>query len=78
MAGSQHYVSVMGGLRFEIGATEKTLKARQREDDPGHYFNLLARPAEPCVPAMTQDGDAVAAANTCPKEAQPARVLKVD
>jgi hypothetical protein len=58
MAGSQHYVSVMGGLRFEIGATDKTLKARQREDDPGHYFNLLARPAEPCVP-VAADGAGV-------------------
>ncbi len=64
MAGSEHYVSVMGGLRFEIGATEKTLKARQREDDPGHYFNLLARPAEACVPPVSTDS---LSASNCPQ-----------
>jgi hypothetical protein len=53
MVGSDHYASVMGGLRFEFGATDKSLKARQREDDPGHFFNLLARAAENCVPAPT-------------------------
>ena len=53
MAGSDHYVSVMGGMRFEFGATDKSLKARQREDDPVHFFNLLARQAESCVPTPT-------------------------
>ena len=50
MAGSDDYVSVMGGLRFYFGAEDKSLKARHREDDPGTFFNLLTRPAEDCVP----------------------------
>lgn len=50
MVGSDHYTSIMGGLRIYFGADDKSLKARHREDDPGHYFNLLARQAEPCVP----------------------------
>jgi hypothetical protein len=49
MVGSDDYVSVMGGLRFYFGADDKSLKARHREDDPGHFFNLLAREAEDCV-----------------------------
>ena len=48
MVGSDDYVSVMGGLRFYFGAEDKSLKARHREDDPGHFFNLLARAAEDC------------------------------
>ena len=55
MVGSDDYVSVMGGFRFYFGAEDKSLKARQREDDPGHYFNLLARAAESCVP-VPDDG----------------------
>ena len=43
MVGSDDYVSVMGGFRLYFGADDKSLKARQREDDPGHFFNLLAR-----------------------------------
>lgn len=66
MAGSDDYVSVMGGLRFYFGTDDKSLKARQREDDPGHYFNLLARAAEDCVP-MAADGPAVTCGNT-PKQ----------
>lgn len=46
MAGSDDYVSVMGGLRFYFGGDDKSLKARHREDDPGHYFNLLTRMVE--------------------------------
>lgn len=55
MVGSDDYVSVMGGLRFYFGAEEKSLKARHREDDPGTFFNLLARVAEGCVP-VPDDG----------------------
>jgi hypothetical protein len=55
MVGSDDYVSVMGGLRFYFGAEDKSLKARHREDDPGHFFNLLARVAEDCVP-VPDDG----------------------
>lgn len=68
MAGSDDYVSVMGGLRFYFGAEDKSLKARHREDDPGHFFNLLARVAEDCVPVpddeTTEDGATV---NYCPE-----------
>jgi hypothetical protein len=60
MVGSDDYVSVMGGLRFYFGADDKSLKARQREDDPGHFFNLLARAAESCVPGPTDDFSALA------------------
>jgi hypothetical protein len=56
MAGSDDYVSVMGGLRFYFGAEDKSLKARHREDDPGTFFNLLTRPAEDCVPMAVDDG----------------------
>lgn len=59
MVGSDDYVSVMGGFRLYFGADDKSLKARQREDDPGHFFNLLARAAESCVP-VTADGSAPA------------------
>ena len=57
MLGTDDYVSVMGGLRFYFGAEDKSLKARQREDDPGHFFNLLARAAddEDCV-TVVSDG----------------------
>ena len=57
MAGSDDYVSVMGGLRFYFGAEDKSLKARHREDDPGTFFNLLTRPAEDCVPVPNDEGD---------------------
>jgi len=67
MVGSDDYVSVMGGLRFYFGAEDKNLKARHREDDPGSFFNLLARMAEDCVPVpedtSTEDGSTV---NYCP------------
>jgi hypothetical protein len=53
MAGSDDYVSVMGGLRFYFGAEDKSLKARHREDDPGTFFNLLTREAESFVPTQT-------------------------
>lgn len=53
MLGSDDYVSVMGGLRFYFGAEDKSLKARHREDDPGHYFNLLTRQDEACVVVPT-------------------------
>ena len=66
MVGSDDYVSVMGGLRFYFGADDKSLKARQREDDPGHFFNLLAREAEDCVPVPT-DGQGV----TCGRQPTP-------
>lgn len=56
MVGSDDYVSVMGGLRFYFGAEDKSLKARHREDDPGHFFNLLARASEDCVPLTADDG----------------------
>lgn len=68
MVGSDDYVSVMGGLRFYFGAEDKSLKARHREDDPGHFFNLLAREQEECVPRPVdgvEDG-----INYCPKEQQ--------
>lgn len=67
MVGSDDYVSVMGGLRFYFGADDKSLKARHREDDPGHFFNLLARVAEDCVPTPQEsedDGDTV---SYCPE-----------
>jgi hypothetical protein len=65
MVGSDDYLSVMGGLRFYFGADDKSLKARHREDDPGHYFNLLARVAEDCVP-VTADGPGVKCGPTVP------------
>ncbi|MGH8760534.1 MAG: hypothetical protein ACREVW_13655, partial [Burkholderiales bacterium] len=46
MVGSDDYVSILGGLRFYFGGDDKSLKARQREDDPGDYFNLLTRKGE--------------------------------
>ena len=57
MVGSDDYVSIMGGLRFYFGADDKSLKARHREDDPGHYFNLLTRVADEdaCVPLQIDD-----------------------
>jgi hypothetical protein len=68
MVGSDDYVSVMGGLRFYFGAEDKSLKARHREDDPGSFFNLLARAAEACVPVpddeVVEDGATV---NYCPE-----------
>ena len=57
MAGSDNYVSVMGGLRFYFGADDKSLKARQREDDPGHFFNLLSRTCEPLPTATAKSTD---------------------
>ncbi len=60
MLGSDDYASVLGGLRFYFGGEDKSLKARQREDDPGHFFNLLTRAVnndEGCVPVVT-DGSA--------------------
>ena len=41
MFGSDDYVSVVGGLRFYLGGEHKSLKARHREDDPGHMLNLV-------------------------------------
>ncbi len=55
MVGTDHYTSVMGGLRFYFGGDDKSLKARHREDDPGHYFNLLTRQAESCVVGATNN-----------------------
>ena len=69
MVGSDDYVSVMGGLRFYFGGDDKSLKAKQREDDPGDYFNLLTRmvtAGDDCVPRAA-DGQAV----TCGRPPKP-------
>ncbi len=68
MVGSDDYVSVMGGLRFYFGGDDKSLKARHREDDPGHYFNLLTRKVdegEECVPLPRDAQDGVIAGDFC-------------
>lgn len=68
MVGSDDYVSVMGGLRFYFGGDDKSLKAKQREDDPGHFFNLLTRmvsEGDDCVPRAA-DGPAVVCDPTPP------------
>lgn len=44
MAGTDDFVSVLAGVRFHFGASEKSLMARHREDDPPDYFNLLREP----------------------------------
>ena len=67
MAGSDSYVSIMGGLRLQFGGDDKSLKARHREDDPDNYFNLLTRTVENdgkgCVPVPV-DGPAVTCGRT--------------
>jgi hypothetical protein len=71
MAGSDDYVSVMAGFRFYFGGGDKSLKARQREDDPGHYFNLLNRTVEKdknkdhCVPTPTDGQGDTAVVDFC-------------
>jgi hypothetical protein len=58
MIGSHDYVSVLGGLTFYFGGTEKSLMATHREDDPDDHFNLLTRNSEECVP-IPPDGDGI-------------------
>lgn len=41
MFGSDDYTSIMGGVRIYFGGDDKSLMARQRQDDPPHLFNLL-------------------------------------
>jgi hypothetical protein len=67
MAGSDDYTSIMGGFRLYFGGDDKSLKARQREDDPGHYFNLLNRPAEEGQKCPTNDTVVITADSPLPK-----------
>lgn len=45
--GSEDFSTVLVGAKFYFGAPEKSLIQRHREDDPGHFFNLL-REVGPC------------------------------
>lgn len=55
MAGTDDYLSIVGGVRFYFGGEEKSLIRRHREDDPWNLMLWLRQAAEAAAAACDLD-----------------------